>query len=107
MKIIQHVVVPAIALLIAIPGFGDVTQHKLATPVINDGVSTTTKQLGANKSLVDYTKNQLRCWQDGDLIVAESDWQLPDKSQAKVLHKANQKMYFYNFNETFCIYIED
>lgn len=107
MNINKIIAIPFILLMTINLGYAAVTQHDSAKSVKLDGVSATIDRPGVEKSPVDYKKNQLRCWQDGDLIVAENDWKLLDKSQAKVLHKANQKLYFYNFNETFCIYIED
>ncbi len=107
MKIKKLIFVPAIILLLASVGYAEVTQHKSAPPVNSDGISTTINRPSVEKSAVNYKKDQLRCWQDGDLIVVENNWRLGDKSQARVLYKGKQKLYFYDFGATFCIFIED
>ena len=53
-----------------------------------------------------YKKNQLRCWQDGDLIVVENGWQPTEGYKKVIMSKENKNLYFYDYGETFCLYTE-
>lgn len=58
-----------------------------------------------NKS-ADFDKSELiRCWQEGELIVAENGWLNPNNSGAVILERGNQKMSVWEFGETFCMYL--
>ncbi len=49
--------------------------------------------------------NQLRCWQNGDLIVLENDWKPVDSKQGRLLSNGSKKLHTYDYGETFCIYL--
>lgn len=106
MKIKESFAATIIGLLVMNTGNAEVKQHQSADPVKRDGVSATINRPSVEKNAVKYKKDQLRCWQDGDLIVVENNWKLKDTSQA-MMTKGRQALYSYNFGETFCIYIED
>lgn len=49
---------------------------------------------------------QLRCWQEGQLIAAESGWNPgPNQKFDLSFTRGSQKLTTYSFGETFCIYI--
>ena len=50
-------------------------------------------------------ENQLRCWQNGDLIVLESGWKPVDPSKGSLLSSGAKKLHAFDYGETFCIYL--
>ena len=46
-----------------------------------------------------------RCWQDGELIIAESNWNQIPELGAFVMTKGRQRMKVYEFGDTFCLYL--
>jgi hypothetical protein len=54
-----------------------------------------------------YGKDQFRCWQYGDLIIDESDWQLSQSKKSSLLNKKGGKgLYMFDYGETFCMYMQ-
>lgn len=49
----------------------------------------------------------LRCWQEGELIVAENGWNLIDSDTPALMTQSGKKMSVYAFGETFCMYLGD
>lgn len=49
----------------------------------------------------------LRCWQEGELIVAENHWELKDPSAGVLMTQNGKKMSVFQFGETFCMYLGD
>ena len=47
----------------------------------------------------------LRCWQEGELIVAENDWDLIDEKVSAFMVQNGKEMSVYNFGTTFCMYL--
>lgn len=50
-------------------------------------------------------ENQLRCWQNGDLIVLENDWKPVDPGKGRLLSNGARKLHAFDYGETFCIYL--
>ena len=49
----------------------------------------------------------LRCWQEGELIVAENEWDLIDQKASAFMVQDGKEMSIYNFGTTFCMYLGD
>jgi len=49
----------------------------------------------------------LRCWQEGELIVAENGWDLIDSKASALMIQNGKQMSVYAFGETFCMYLGD
>lgn len=56
-----------------------------------------------NKHVLQHD-NTLRCWQNGVLIVTEHDFQKLATMQPILVNKSNQKLYTFDYGETFCLY---
>ena len=51
--------------------------------------------------------NLLRCWQDGELIMAENGWKYSTDKGTTIMSKGNSSMVAFDYGETFCIYLGD
>lgn len=68
-------------------------------------------RMGNSADLIADAKNswieprQIRCWQEGRLIVEENNW-VPGDIQRPVafLRNKNDVLYMFDFNKTFCLY---
>ncbi|MGH1426368.1 MAG: hypothetical protein ACRBEE_00345 [Arenicella sp.] len=60
-----------------------------------------------NKQQVTTEENTLRCWQDGTLILAEHNWENVVKNNPMLKNRTQQKLYTFDYGETFCVYIGD
>lgn len=49
----------------------------------------------------------LRCWQEGELIVAENKWDLIDQKTSAFMVQDGKEMSVFNFGTTFCMYLGD
>jgi len=58
-----------------------------------------TKEFAVNK------KQLFRCWQYGELIVAENGFTNPGPAGQKVLSKGGEVITGFDFGETFCLYM--
>lgn len=51
---------------------------------------------------------QLRCWQDGRLIIEENNWHIgqwpKSKEGLQLTNSGDEKLYLFNLNRTFCAY---
>ncbi len=72
-----------------------VKRKKLDTASSRNGV----KEFSVNK------KQLFRCWQYGELIVAENGFTGPGAAGQALLSKGGQKMTGFDFGETFCLYM--
>jgi len=53
-----------------------------------------------------FNKSQLlRCWQYGELIVAENGYANPSSLGQAIVSKGSQKLTGFNFGDTFCLYM--
>ena len=92
---------------IAGPVLADVTTNKDAEPD-NWNRSIKLQPLNAKQdgNVAKFSKNdQLRCWQNGDLIVLENDWKPVDSNKGKLLTSGSRKLHTFDYGETFCIYL--
>jgi len=62
---------------------------------------------GVNQSAQFDKSRLLRCWQEGELIVAENGWDLIDSKGAALMTQGGKQMSVYAFGETFCMYLGD
>jgi len=58
-----------------------------------------------NKQKVETQVNTMRCWQNGELILAEHKWMNTVAANPILINKKQQKMYVYDYGETFCMYL--
>lgn len=70
------------------------------------GASATLSSANLKELQLDKTK-LLRCWQYGQLIVAENGWQNPSAEGKTILTKGGERMIGYDYGETFCLYMSN
>ena len=80
----------------------DSVDGKQSEKIFNRSVQSNSN---ANK-IAEFDRDKLlRCWQHGQLIATERDWDRVNSQLGEVLfNKGSQKMSLYEFGETFCIY---
>ena len=61
--------------------------------------SSVKKDFYANKS------KTFRCWQYGELIVAESGYEAPSSAGKALLSKQGKQLTGFDFGETFCLHV--
>lgn len=85
----------------------DVTTNKDAKPDNwNRSIKLQPLNTQQDSNVAKYSKdNQLRCWQNGDLIVLENDWKPVDSNRGRLLSSGTKKLHTYDYGETFCIYL--
>ncbi len=108
MKTLRHTtsIVMALAFLSA-PVMADVKKNQEAKP--DDWTRSIALQplnsQQQNGSAGFSKENQLRCWQNGDLIVLENDWKAVDPGKGRLLSNGAKKLHAFDYGETFCIYL--
>jgi len=69
----------------------------------SNGYATIDHIADAKKSWI--APRQIRCWQEGRLIVEENDWVPGDMhKQVSFLRNNEDVLYMFDFNKTFCMY---
>ncbi|MGH1543142.1 MAG: hypothetical protein ACRBHB_22180 [Arenicella sp.] len=64
-----------------------------------------TETVFMNKQKVEAKENMLRCWQNGELILAEHNWTNTVNANPILINKEKQKIYAFDYGETFCVYL--
>ncbi len=83
----------------------EVKTNKEMTPDKWDGASRQIPLNTEHNKVYKFSKsNQLRCWQDGKLIVWEDKLSPNDQSARRIFKKDSEYLYTYDYGETFCIY---
>lgn len=65
----------------------------------NASTRNKTKEFSGNKNQL------LRCWQYGELIVAENGLSAPGPTGQKILSKGGKQLTGFDFGETFCLHM--
>lgn len=73
--------------------------------VIANTATTKTVTAGLGNKSIQTGENTMRCWQEGVMIVAEHDWKLSGAKTSILENSDNQKIYTFDYSETFCMYI--
>lgn len=60
-----------------------------------------------NKKKVEAKVNTMRCWQNGELILAENNWLNAIGTSPVLINNNQEKMYAFDYGETFCMYLGD
>ena len=100
----------AIAMALALtsaPAMADVKKNQEAKPDDwNKSIALQPLNTQQKSSYAGFSKdNQLRCWQNGELIVLENDWKAVDPSKGRLLSNGSKKLHAFDYGETFCIYL--
>lgn len=102
-----------LSLLLGIACGAQAELERLPSSVILPEKKPTIRNVGpavTQKSIKDYSldKNQLfRCWQYGQLIVAENGFRGPGPAGQTLLSKNGKRLTGFDFGETFCLYMGD
>jgi hypothetical protein len=96
------------ATLLALLGLGQATAELKTTPGTNSqanpGIRSETDYVADAKNAW-IKPRQIKCWQEGRLIVEENDW-VPSDTRKHVAFVRNKDdvLYMFDFNKTFCLY---
>ncbi len=103
---------PAPSLLIADKKVPEIkSSGNLAVPRVNSNsvvVKSVNDVTPGNTTFKDHQfdkRKLLRCWQYGQLIVAENGYQSPGPSGQVMLTKGAERMTGFDFGDTFCLYL--
>ena len=85
----------------------DIVQYQQGAVSTDQKHSVTINPPSRTSTALVNVENQLRCWQNGKLIVLENGWHLNNTPNDFVMRNHSQKLYIYDYGDTFCLYLED